>query len=89
MGFEEEYQAFINAHLQVRTGERLRRLQGGHSQAEKMFLKQCGGLYFITSATFIRNMKSMISRMAKGIWTLRIFVPPFEFALRSTDMALT
>ncbi|MED4229323.1 DNA-binding response regulator [Neobacillus cucumis] len=40
MGFEEEYQAFINAHLQVRTGERLRRLQGGHSQAEKMFLKQ-------------------------------------------------
>ncbi|MDR4949781.1 DNA-binding response regulator [Neobacillus cucumis] len=40
MGFEEEYQAFIKAHLQVRTGERLRRLQEGHSQAEKMFLKQ-------------------------------------------------
>lgn len=40
MGFEEEYQAFIKAHLQVRTGERLRRLQEGHSHAERMFLKQ-------------------------------------------------
>lgn len=27
MGFEEEYQAFLKAHLQARTGERLRRLQ--------------------------------------------------------------
>lgn len=40
MGFEEEYHVFINDHLQVRTGERLRRLQEGHSQAEKMFLRQ-------------------------------------------------
>lgn len=40
MGFEEEYQAFMNAHLQARTGERLRRLQEGHKQAEMLFLKQ-------------------------------------------------
>jgi hypothetical protein len=40
LAFEEEYQAFIKAHLQVRTGERLRRLLEGHSHAEKMFLKQ-------------------------------------------------
>ncbi|MFI8576965.1 DNA-binding response regulator [Rossellomorea aquimaris] len=40
MGFEEEYQAFINAHFQERKGERLRRLQEGHSQAEMLFLKQ-------------------------------------------------
>lgn len=40
MGFEEEYQDFMNAHLQARTGERLRRLQEGHNQAEMLFLKQ-------------------------------------------------
>lgn len=40
MGFEGEYQTFINAHSQARAGERLRRLQEGHGQAEKMFLKQ-------------------------------------------------
>ncbi|WML24593.1 DNA-binding response regulator [Neobacillus sp. OS1-33] len=40
MGYEEEYQAFMNAHLQARTGERLRRLQEGHDQAERLFLKQ-------------------------------------------------
>lgn len=40
MGFEEEYQAFINGHLQARAGERLRRLQEGHNEAEKMFLRQ-------------------------------------------------
>ncbi len=40
MGFEEEYQAFMNAHLQARTGERLRRLKEGHKQAEMLFLKQ-------------------------------------------------
>ncbi|MEH7072828.1 DNA-binding response regulator [Neobacillus drentensis] len=40
MGFEEEYQVFFNAHLQARSGERLRRLQEGHNQAEKLFLKQ-------------------------------------------------
>ncbi|MCH1627164.1 DNA-binding response regulator [Fredinandcohnia quinoae] len=40
MGFEKEYQAFLDAHLQARTGERLRRLQEGHNQAEMLFLKQ-------------------------------------------------
>jgi very-short-patch-repair endonuclease len=40
VGFEEEYQAFMNAHSQERKGERLRRLQEGHNQAEKLFLKQ-------------------------------------------------
>ncbi|MCM3602589.1 DNA-binding response regulator [Robertmurraya korlensis] len=40
MGFEEEYQAFLNVHLQARNGERLRRLQEGHNQAEMLFLKQ-------------------------------------------------
>ena len=40
MGFEEEYQAFMNAHSQERKGEGLRRLQEGHNQAEKLFLKQ-------------------------------------------------
>ncbi|WP_102261134.1 hypothetical protein [Mesobacillus jeotgali] len=40
MGFEEEYQAFLNAHLQARSGERFRRLQEGHNQAEMLFLKQ-------------------------------------------------
>jgi hypothetical protein len=40
LGFEEEYQDFLNAHLQARTGERLRRLQEGHSEAEGLFLKQ-------------------------------------------------
>jgi very-short-patch-repair endonuclease len=40
MGFEEEYQVFMNAHLQARTGERLRRLQEGNNHAEMLFLKQ-------------------------------------------------
>jgi very-short-patch-repair endonuclease len=40
MGFEEEYQAFMTAHLQARNGERLRRLQEGHNQAEMLFLKE-------------------------------------------------
>lgn len=40
MGFEEEYLDFINVHLLARTGERLRRLQEGHNQAEMLFLKQ-------------------------------------------------
>ncbi|MDF2607065.1 MAG: hypothetical protein K0S34_1260 [Bacillales bacterium] len=40
MGFEEEYQVFMNNHLQARTGERLRRLLEGHKQAEMLFLKQ-------------------------------------------------
>ena len=40
MGFEVEYQTFLDAHLQARTGERLRRLQEGHKQAEMLFLKQ-------------------------------------------------
>ncbi len=40
MGFEEEYLAFLNTHFQVRSGERLRRLQEGHNEAEMLFLKQ-------------------------------------------------
>ncbi|MDX8345368.1 DNA-binding response regulator [Rossellomorea sp. YZS02] len=40
MGFEAEYQSFLNVHAQKRNGERLRRLQEGHSQAEMLFLKQ-------------------------------------------------
>jgi very-short-patch-repair endonuclease len=40
VGFEEEYLAFMNAHSQERKGERLRRLQEGHNQAERMFLKK-------------------------------------------------
>jgi hypothetical protein len=40
MGFEEEYQTFMNTHLLARTGERLRRLQEGDNHAEILFLKQ-------------------------------------------------
>ncbi|NKE06213.1 DNA-binding response regulator [Mesobacillus selenatarsenatis] len=40
MGFEEEYLSFMNAHLQARKGERLRRLQEGHKHVEMLFLKQ-------------------------------------------------
>jgi very-short-patch-repair endonuclease len=40
MNFEEEYKTFMNTHLQARSGERLRRLQEGHNQAEMLFLKQ-------------------------------------------------
>ena len=40
MRFEEEYQTFMQTHLQARTGERLRRLQEGHKHAEMLFLKQ-------------------------------------------------
>ena len=40
MGFEEEYQSFMDSHLQARTGERLRRLQEGHNHVEMLFLKQ-------------------------------------------------
>ncbi len=39
MGFDEEYQSFLDFHLQSRKGERLRRLKDGHRQAEKLFLK--------------------------------------------------
>lgn len=39
MGFEKEYQTFIDAHMEARSGERLRRLEEGHSHAEKLFLK--------------------------------------------------
>ena len=89
MGFEEEYQAFLNAHSHVRTGERLRHLQEGHNQAEMLFLKQVWWPLFYHFRYFIQNMKSTISRMAKGIWILPIFVPPSGFALRSTGMAPT
>ena len=37
MGFETEYQIFIETHLQSRTGERQRRLMAGDRQAEKLF----------------------------------------------------
>ncbi|WP_421383299.1 DNA-binding response regulator [Bacillus salacetis] len=40
MEFEKEYQAFMDSHLQTRTGERLRRLQEGHKHAERLFLEQ-------------------------------------------------
>lgn len=40
MGFEEEYQAFLERHMQSRKGERLRRLQDGHRDPEKMFLQK-------------------------------------------------
>lgn len=40
MGFEKEYETFLHAHLKVRSGERLRRLQEGHNQAEKIFLRK-------------------------------------------------
>lgn len=40
MGFEVEYQSFLNRHLQARKGERLRRLQEGHGKAEIMFLEK-------------------------------------------------
>lgn len=40
MGFEEEYQAFLNHHLQSRKGERHRRLEEGLGHAEQMFLKK-------------------------------------------------
>lgn len=40
MGFEEEHQAFMNEHLQARTGERMRRLQESQNHAEMLFLKQ-------------------------------------------------
>lgn len=39
MGFEKEYQTFMDTHMEARTGERLRRLAEGHSHAEKLFLK--------------------------------------------------
>jgi hypothetical protein len=40
LNFEEEYQLFLDAHLQARKGERRRRLKEGHGRAEVMFLKQ-------------------------------------------------
>ncbi|MBP1942754.1 hypothetical protein [Cytobacillus luteolus] len=79
MGFEEEYLAFLNTHLQARTGERLRRLQEGHQQAEMLFLKQVWWP-FTNLSIFILNMKLMISRMARGIWILLIFVLVSGFA---------
>jgi hypothetical protein len=59
VGFEEEYQTFMNIHLQARSGERLRRLQEGHKHAEMMFLKHVWwrGLPFIISNICVQNMK--------------------------------
>lgn len=38
--FESEYTAFLQKHTCARTGESLRRLQVGHSHAERKFLEQ-------------------------------------------------
>lgn len=40
MMFEEKYETFLKTHMQLREGERLRRLQEGHNHAEMLFLKQ-------------------------------------------------
>jgi hypothetical protein len=39
MRFEQVYETFLQYHLKVRMGERLRRLKEGHSHAEKLFLE--------------------------------------------------
>lgn len=39
MGFDEAYDQFIRHHLDLRRGERRRRLEEGHGHAEKMFLE--------------------------------------------------
>lgn len=40
MSFEEQHKAFIEGHLQKRTGERRSRLKRGHRHAEILFLRQ-------------------------------------------------
>lgn len=40
MNFETAHQAFINKHLELRSGERRGRLERGHQHAEIMFLHQ-------------------------------------------------
>ncbi|MDF2925008.1 MAG: hypothetical protein K0R57_3922 [Paenibacillaceae bacterium] len=40
MGFQEEYEAFLQKHKEERTGEALRRLEEGHGYAERLFLEQ-------------------------------------------------
>lgn len=40
MGFEQAHQAFMQGHLDARTGERQARLKRGHSHAELLFLQQ-------------------------------------------------
>lgn len=40
MRFDEAYQTFIDSHLNLRTGERRRKLEEGHGYAEKLFLQQ-------------------------------------------------
>lgn len=39
MNFEEVHAAFINGHLESRTGERRRRLERGHLHGESLFLR--------------------------------------------------
>jgi len=39
MNFEEAHEAFIEHHLQARTGERRGRLERGHREAEKLFCR--------------------------------------------------
>lgn len=38
MGFEKEYAQWMDKHLSLRSGERLRRLKEGHGYGEKLFL---------------------------------------------------
>lgn len=40
MEFERAHQYYLQGHMLARTGERLRRLEEGHGQAEFLFLKQ-------------------------------------------------
>lgn len=39
MGFDQDYAAFMDLHLKRRKGERKRRLEEGHGNAEMLFLK--------------------------------------------------
>ena len=89
MGFEKEYQAFMNTHLQARTGERLRRLQEGHNQAELLFLKQVWWPLFHQFRYLHPEYEVDDFKDGKRYLDLLIFVLAFEFALRWTGMALT
>lgn len=40
MGFEHAHQAFMQEHLDARTGERQARLRRGHNHGELLFLQQ-------------------------------------------------
>ncbi|HJV46006.1 MAG TPA: DNA-binding response regulator [Bacillota bacterium] len=40
MGFEMKYEAYLEEHLSIRSGESYRRLKEGHGEAEKLFLEK-------------------------------------------------